>query len=122
MALAQTASRLIAKFGEGRQVQLLQPTATPADAAKPFEVDPTSTESSVTVNAVVVPIRQSLIDGESVRQGDETALIAGLDLGTTVPTSADKIVDEGIEKAIVAVTRVRPGQTDFLWKLQVRRA
>lgn len=120
MALQDTALRLIEKFGENRQVSLLQPSATPADPAKPFDVDPTATESGVTAPAVVVPIRRSLVDGNSVRQGDETVLIAGLSLGTTVPTTADKILDEGVEKNIISLDRIRPGKTDFLWKLQVR--
>lgn len=124
MALQDTALRLIRKFGEDREVVLRQPTAAPADPAKPFDVDPTSSEASTTVPAVVVPIRQSLVDGVSVRQGDETVLIAGLSLGTRIPTTADKLfdVDDAVEKAIVDVIRIKPGKTDFLWKLQVRRS
>ena len=120
MALEDTALRLIQKFGEDRQVTLLQPSSTPADPAKPWEVDPAATESSSAVPAVVTPIRQNLIDGNSIRFGDETVLIAGLSLGSTVPTTDDKILDETKEKAIVQVQRVRPGKTDFLWKLIVR--
>ncbi len=120
MALEDTALRLIEKFGEGRTVSLLVPSTTPADPAKPFNVDPTSTEAANSAPAVVTPIRRSLVDGNSVRQGDETVFIAGLSLGSTVPTTADKILDEGVEKNVVAVDRIRPGKTDFLWKLQVR--
>ena len=120
MALQDTALRLIRKFGEDRQVTLRQPNATPADPAKPYDVDPTTSLSQSTVPAVVVPIRQSLVDGNSVQQGDEQVLIAGLSLGTTVPTTADTVLDEGTAKNVVAVDRIRPGKTDFLWKLQVR--
>ena len=120
MTLEDTALRLIEKFGEGRTVTLLQPSSAPADPAKPWDVNPTSTESALSVPGVVVPIRRSLVDGDSILQGDETVLIAGLSLGTTVPTPEDKILDEGVEKNILAVDRVRPGKTDFLWKLQVR--
>jgi hypothetical protein len=120
MALEDTALRLIEKFGENRQVSLLVPSATPADPAKPFDVDPTATEAGNAAPAVVVPIRRNLVDGNSVRQGDETVLIAGLSLGSTVPTTADKVLDEGVEKNVIAVDRIRPGKTDFLWKLQVR--
>ncbi len=120
MALEDTALRLIRKFGEDRIVTLLQPSATPADPAKPFDVDPTATETSTNAPGVVVPIRRNLVDGNSVRQGDETVLIAALSLGTIVPTTADKILDEGVEKNIVSLDRIRPGKTDFLWKLQVR--
>jgi hypothetical protein len=122
VALEDTALRLIRKFGEDRIVQLLQPNTTPADPAKPFDVDPTATEISTSAPAVVVPIRRSMIDGNSVRQGDETVLIAALSLGTIVPTTADKILDEGVEKNIISLDRIRPGKTDFLWKLQVRTA
>ena len=120
MALEDTALRLIEKFGDNRQVSLLQPSATPADPAKPWDVDPTSSETPKTAPAVVTPIRRSLVDGNSVRQGDEVVLIAGLSLGSTIPTTADKILDETIEKSIIAIDRIRPGKTDFLWKLQVR--
>ncbi len=120
MALEDTALRLIRKFGEDRIVQLLKPNTTPADPAKPFDVDPTATETSTQAPAVVVPIRRSMIDGNSVRQGDETVLIAALSLGTIVPTTADKILDEGVEKNIISLDRIRPGKTDFLYKLQVR--
>ncbi len=121
MALEDTALRLIRQFGEDRQVELRIASTAPADPAKPWEVDP-SDPGTVVLNlpAVVVPIRRSLIDGNSVQQGDETVLIAALSLGTTVPTVADKIIDEGTEKNIVSLDRIRPGKTDVLFKLQVR--
>ena len=120
MALEDTALALIRQFGEDRTVELRIPSETPADPAKPWEVDPTDTETVVSAPAVVVPIRKTLIDGASIQQGDETVLIAALSLGETVPTTADKIVDEGTEKNVIAVDRIRPGKTDFLYKLQVR--
>ena len=120
MALQDTALALIRKFGEDRQVSLLIPSATPADPTKPWEVDPTATETALTVPAVVVPIARSLVDGESVQQGDETILIAGLSLGSTLPATNSKILDEGQEKNIIAIERIRPGKTDFLYKFQVR--
>ncbi|MCK5316387.1 MAG: hypothetical protein KAJ55_00655 [Anaerolineales bacterium] len=120
MALEDTALVLIRQFGEDRQVQLRIPNTAPADPAKPWDVDPTATETVVTAPAVVVPIRRSMVDGNSVRAGDETVLIAALSLGATVPTTADKVFDEGIEKNIISLDRIRPGKTDFLYKLQVR--
>ena len=120
MALEDTALDLIRKFGEDRQVSLLIPSTSPADPAKPFDVDPTATETSITVPAVVVPIARSLVNGNSVQQGDETVLIAGISLGSTIPQTDSKILDEGQEKNIVSIDRIRPGKTDFLYKLQVR--
>lgn len=120
MALEDTALRLIRKFGEDRQVTLQVPAATPADPTKPWEVDPTSTTSNKTVPAVVVPIDRQLVDGASVLDGDETVLIAGLSLGSIQPKPDAKILDEGVEKNIVGVRRIKPGKTDYLWKLQVR--
>ncbi len=120
MALEDTALALIRRFGEDREVELRIPATAPADPAKPWEVNPNATETVVKAPAVVVPIRRNLIDGNSVQQGDETVLIAALSLGSTVPTDADKIFDEGTEKNILDVTRIRPGKTDFLYKLQVR--
>jgi hypothetical protein len=121
MALEDTALRLIRKFGEDRLVTLQVPNTSPADPAKPWEVNPSETTLDLpNLPAVVTPIRRNLIDGNSVRQGDETVLIAGLSLGTTVPTNADKILDEGTEKNVIDVQRIRPGKTDFLYKLQVR--
>ena len=121
MALEDVALQLIRQFGEDRQVELRIASTDPADPAKPWEVDPTDPGSVVSnLPAVVVPIQRSLIDGNSVQQGDETVLIAALSLGTTVPTVADKIIDEGTQKNIVSLDRIRPGKTDFLYKLQVR--
>ena len=120
MALQDTALRLILKFGEERIVVLKVPNTAPADPAKPWGVDPNASTTDVSVPAVVVPIDRSLVDGNSVQQGDEMILIAGLSLGTTVPGTESKILDEAQEKLIVAVTRVHPGKTDFLWKIQVR--
>lgn len=120
MALQDTASRLIKQFGENRLVKIQIPDATPADPTKPFDVDPTSKLKTKTVPAVVVPIKKSLVDGTSVLDGDETVLIAGLDLGGLVPTPEQSLIDEGTEKNIVDVDRIKPGKTDFLFKLQVR--
>ena len=121
MALEDVALRLIRQFGEDRLVELRIASTDPADPAKPWEVDPTDPGSVVpNLPAVVVPIKRSLIDGNSVQQGDETVLIAALSLGTTVPMAADKIIDEGTQKNIVSLDRIRPGKTDFLYKLQVR--
>lgn len=120
MALDETALRLIQKFGEGREVVLQSPTTQPVDPAKPWQVDPNASIATLTVPAVVVPIKQSMIDGNSVRQGDEQVLVAGLSVGTTVLSTANSLVDEGRDKLVINVTRIRPGKTDFLWKLQVR--
>ena len=120
MGLQDTALRLIEKFGEGRTVILQIPNTAPADPTKPWEVDPTSTTTNKTVPGVVVPIDRKLVDGNSVLDGDETVLIAGISLGKIVPQPESKILDEGVEKNIIRVVRVRPGKTDFLYKLQVR--
>jgi len=121
MALEDTALALIRQFGEDRQVELRIADNAPADPTKPWEVDPSEPPTVVAgLPAVVVPIARSLVDGNSVQQGDETVLIAALSLGTTVPTVADKIFDEETEKNIISLDRIRPGKTDFLYKLQVR--
>ena len=120
MALQDTALRLIRKFGEDRQVSLLVPNRTPADPAKPWDVDPTGAELSFTVPAVVVPISRSLVNGNSIQQGDETVIIAGISLGSRIPATDSKILDDGQEKNIISIDRIRPGKTDFLYKLQVR--
>lgn len=120
MALQDTALALIKKFGENRVVSLLIPTAAPVDPAKPWEVNPTTSETAINVPAVVIPIKRNLVDGNSVQQGDEMVLIAGLSLGTTIPGTDSRILDEGQEKNIIAVDRIHPGKTDFLYKLQVR--
>ena len=120
MALEDTALRLIQKFGENRKVTLQVPATTPADPARPWDVNPSATSSDTIVDAVVVPIKRRLVNGKSIRQGDETVLIAALSLGTVIPTTADTIVDEGVKKNIIDLDRIRPGKTDFLYKLQVR--
>jgi len=119
MALEDTALRLIRKFGQDREVTLQIPAATPADPTKPWDVDPSSATTNTTVPAAVVPIDRRLVDGVSVLDGDETVLIAGISLKTP-PLPNSKVLDEGTEKNIVRVQRVKPGKTDYLYKLQVR--
>lgn len=118
--LQETALRLIEKFGESRTATLLVPTTAPADPAKPWDVDPTSTESEIPFPCVVTPIDNRLIDGNSVLAGDETVLAAGLSFPTTQPKQDQKILDENVEKNIIRVNKVKPGKTTFLYKLQVR--
>lgn len=120
MALEDTALRLIRKFGQERTVALQIPAESPADPAKPWDVNPNDTLTSISAPAVVTPIARNLVDGVSVQQGDETVLIAGLSLGTTIPKSDNLLLDEGQQKIVVAVERIKPGKTDYLWKLQVR--
>jgi hypothetical protein len=120
MALQDTALALIEKFGENRTVVLQVPNMAPADPTKPWDVNPTGSVGTVSAPAVVIPVKRNLVNGNSVQQGDEQVLIAGLSLGTTVPSTADRILDQGQEKNIIAIDRIRPGKTDFLWKLQVR--
>lgn len=120
MALEDTALRLIRKFGEDRTVVLMKPNEAPSDPAKPWEVDPNVSTTNTSVPAVVVPISRNLVDGNSVQQGDETVLVAGLSVGTTILDTSYRLLDEGQEKIVVSLVRIRPGKTDFLWKLQVR--
>lgn len=129
MGLEESAQRLIRKFGENRTITLVIPTAAPADPNKPWDVDPFATTTTIDdVPAVILGFgiqfaarpKEGLVDGGDIRQGDEVALVAGPDFGTVVPTTADKVIDRGIQKNIITIGRVRPGQTDFLWKLQLR--
>lgn len=120
MALEDTALRLIRKFGQERTVVLEIPNQAPADPSKPWEVNPTDSFQSVSAPAVVTPINRGLVDGNSVLAGDEQVFIAGLSLGTTVPKPKDFITDENVRKTVVAVERIKPGKTDFLYKIQVR--
>lgn len=120
MALQDTALKLIRKFGEERTVILQIPGMTPADPAKPWDVDPTATEATKAVPAVVLPITRSLIDGVSVQAGDEQVFIAALSLEGIVPETNSKILDEGQEKNILSLRRIKPGVTDYLYVLQVR--
>lgn len=120
MALQDTALKLIRKFGEDRTVVLQIPGTTPADPLKPWDVDPTETASTKSVPAVVIPIARKLVDGKSIQEGDETVYIAALSLDGIVPETNSKLLDEGQEKNILSVRRVRPGVTDYLYQLQVR--
>lgn len=120
MALQESALELIEKFGESRIATLLVPSSAPADPSKPFDVDPTATEAAFDFPCVVVPIRQSLVDGNSILQGDETMLAAGLSFTTEKPRQDQKVLDEGVEKNIINVDKIRPGKTTFLYKLQLR--
>jgi hypothetical protein len=115
MALEDTAVKLITKFGRTaallRKGDILNPAA-------PW--DGNSNEGvSESVTCVFVNFNNSQVDGQTVQLGDMQCLIAAK--STTGIGPEDSIVDGDTKWRVIAANLVKPGNTEYLWKLQVRR-
>ena len=118
LELQGVADELIAEFG--RTVQLVPPGTTQADPAQPWK-GVTAPGTPVDVKAVFRPLRQELVPGTAVAVGDSLAIVASKNLTGEI-TTAHRLVDGTSQWAIVAPVESRPGNTGFVWMLQVREA
>lgn len=114
MALDATGQRLIAE--KGREVTLRTKSTTVADADAPWDANGSAT--TATISAVILDYQDREIDGTLVQRRDRKALVSPLDAASIV--EGDEIVDGGQRYAIVSVRPVKPGATNYLWKLQLR--
>lgn len=132
MGLQETAARLIAL--NGRQVTHRVKSLTPEDPAAPWDANTTTTPTVVegfqTVDdesrfvgdreivAVIVGYDSREIDGSLVLAKDRKALISPLVAATI--TEKDEIIDGGVRYSIIKCDPVKPGNVNYLWKLQLR--
>lgn len=115
MALEDTVVRLIAK--KGRDVELLTKSATPDNAAAPW--DGAASEGKPTiVKAVMLDFESNQIDGTVIQAGDQLAYVAAK--GNAAIDTSDTIVDDGKRWRIMAADLLKPGNVEFLWTLQLR--
>lgn len=76
-------------------------------------------EISQDVLAVVLPIRQGLIDGETVLRTDEMAYLSAVNL--TAPKATDVLTWQGKSYTIMDVVDLAPAGMSVLVKMIVRR-
>ena len=84
------------------------------DSGDPW--NPTQTTQDTTVVGVVTIYKTGEIDGTLIQRGDRKILLAA----EVAPTPADRIVDGGIEFAVVDVVTIAPGPEVVLFKVQAR--
>lgn len=110
-----TAQRLVDKFG--KPVTLRRTTST-------FDPDTGTTTEGTTdhsVNAVIEPYDQRLIDGSIIQTGDMQASFPAKDLSVTPSTATDIIIMDGDEWQIVNVGFIWSGEEVALFQAHVRK-
>lgn len=114
-AMAETATRLLTKYG--KVVTMERKTSTFNAITGKDTVASLATFSPL---GVETPINARLIDGTRVRVGDRFLI---LDTSTGyVPDMADKLYDSaGVVSSIVAIETISPAGTPVAYKLQVRK-
>lgn len=117
VSLAATAARLINK--NGADVTLRKQSRTLDEPSKPWR-GTDSSDTTVTVKAVLLSFRRKDIDGEIVRRGDRRALIAFDAAGSGIETY-DELEDvDGNVWRIVDAEFIKPASIGVLYKLQLR--
>lgn len=106
--LSATSERLIAAYG--KDVALV--TETNSGTA----YNPTQTESSVTVKAVVSDVNLNASNNDSVQIGDKQFLIYYT--GTITP---DMIVRDGADYQIIAINTIQPASNIILYSVIGRK-
>lgn len=115
MALEDTAVRLIAKYGRDATVKIK--AESPDDANAPWDGAASDGESA-TVKAVFLDFDDNQIDGTVIQRGDQLVYVAAK--GNPAIDTADTITDSGRDWRIVGAKLLKPGNTEYLWTLQVR--
>jgi hypothetical protein len=127
--LAQTAKELVDEAG--RSVTIIRFNQTPADSGKPWH-GPTSPRGTPDATATVIGCFVPLSTGSSLgldsldidlmKRTTEVCLVAP---GTTSPpfdlTTANEIVDGGINKKVSFVRRLKPADTTLLYFIGIER-
>lgn len=116
--LAATAEELLAEFG--RTVSLVPP-GSDVSATEPWK-GKAGKGPALPVSAVFLALKKELIPGTAVQIGDSLAIIASNELAGVEITAAFVLADDTRQWAIVAPVESRPGDTSFVWFLQIRAA
>lgn len=106
--LANTSERLIASFG--KDVKLI----TKKNSGTAY--DPTISESSVTVKAVVSNVNAKASNNDLVQQGDKEFLIYYT--GSITP---DMVVRDGIDYQIIDINTIQPASNILLYSVIGRK-
>lgn len=119
LELADVAEELIEEFG--RVVQLVAEGATDVSPTEPWK-GKSGPGASIPVSAVFQSMNKELVPGTAVQIGDSLAIIKSKGLAGREITAADRLVDGTRQWAIIAPVEAKPGNTSFVWFLQVRDA
>ena len=114
MGMIETASRIIARFGQAAEI--VRPGEVTGPEYNPTYGPPTLHPATV----AVVDYDQTERDGTLIQTADKRALVAVEGLGV-VPTTADTLRIGGQDFVIVRVAPVAPDGVARFYKLQVRR-
>jgi hypothetical protein len=106
--LASTSERLIASFGKNVKLITKRNTWT--------AYDPTQSETSVTVKAVVNNANANASNADLIQQGDKEFLIYYT--GTITP---DMIIRDGVDYQIIAVNTIQPASNIILYSVIGRK-
>lgn len=114
MALEDTAQQLIAKFGRIVTLRRL-PQTVPSGA--PWDAN-TGTTVDTAVSAVLLDVEASQVDGTTIMAADKRAYIAALDAADI--NTGDRLVDGAVVWQVMRAAQLKPGNTAYLWTLQLR--
>lgn len=118
LELQAVAADLVAEFG--RTVSLVPPGSTDVSATEPWK-GKTAKGTAVPVKAVFQPMRKALIETSAIQAGDTLGIIASTTVVGPI-TSADVIQDGTRQWSIVVAIESKPGNSSFVWFLQLREA
>lgn len=114
-ALAQTAQQILAQFGAQTTLtrQLVSGTYDPTTGA----VTPPSPQVD-TITAAVFPVEDKMIDGTTIRQGDQQAYISAQ--GLSKPRPGDVMLWGGSNYTVANVKALGPAGVFVLYEAIVR--
>lgn len=119
LELQGVAEDLITEWG--RTVSLLPPGTTDVSATEPWKGQ-TGDGTAVVAKAVFKPLNKELVAGTAVQVGDSLAIVASTALSGAQITTAWALLDGTTRWAIVAPVESKPGDSSFVWFLQLRQA
>lgn len=117
--LQEAAEDLVAEFG--RTISLIPPGTTDVSPTEPWKGQ-TGDGTAVSVPAVFQALNKELVAGTAIQIGDTLGILASTALSGLQITTAWVIVDGSTRWSIVAPVEVRPGNSSFVWFLQLRQA
>ena len=106
----------------GRQVTLLKTGETVVDPATPWDASGSTGGASLTPTAVMDEYALRDIDGQTVRVGDQMALIAADEIPAAHDIKTFDLLVDGAETwRIKGIKPIKPGPVAVLYILQLRR-
>lgn len=110
--MAATAKRLIAKFGYATQVKRIG-----SKVVNPVTGGVTGTSTTYTVQGILQPYPDALINGTSILASDRLIIIDA----QHEPLITDKFVIQGQDWAAISIKASNPAGTALVYFVQVRR-